>query len=276
MLAAFVALTIGSGFLNPQSALAGEADAAFTERNKPHHTRPQKQGFFSSKSMNNGSGSGKENDFNDDGDDDIPNLKCPKPESLEQTEKRVFDMDKQIKKLEEVTDSDSETEKEKSEDKSPKKFNVDFDFELDKNGKPLLIVPMRDGSIRRVAFDQTRDKYYHEDLFPDITTPDGFDNKAVRKLEYSDRLAYLRENIPDESVIELQNEIAKSLIHPKTVPVPGFLGKYKIKDTLDINTDLGIVSFTDDKTNKHRTIVQMSPEHIKKLVKDRFHIFPDK
>ena len=50
----------------------------------------------------------------------------------------------------------------------------------------------------------------------------------MRNLKYSDRLAYLRENLPDKNVIELQNEIGKSLSHPKTVSVPGFLGKYKI------------------------------------------------
>lgn len=135
---------------------------------------------------------------------------------------------------------------------------------------------MRDGTIRRVTFDQTRDKYYHEDVFPDLVTPDGFDNKAVRKLDYTDRLAYLRKNIPDEFVIKLQNEIAKSLSHAKTIPVPGMLGKYKFKGTLDINTELGLVSFTDDVTNKHRTIVKMSPERIEQLVDDDFHIFPDK
>lgn len=38
----------------------------------------------------------------------------------------------------------------------------------------------------------------------------------------------------------------------------------------------GLVSFTDGVTNKHRTIVKMSPERIQKLAKDGFHLFPDK
>lgn len=135
---------------------------------------------------------------------------------------------------------------------------------------------MKDGSIRRIEFDQTRDEWYHEDLFPNISAPDGFDNQAVRDLKYSDRLAYLRENIPDKNVMELQNEIGKSLSHPKTVSVPGLLGKYKIKGTIDINVESGLVSFTENVTNKHRTIVKMSPKRIRKLAKDGFYLFSKK
>ena len=83
--------------------------------------------------------------------------------------------------------------------------------------------------LRRIEFDQTRDKWYHEDIFSNIAPPDGFDNQAVRDLDYSDRLDYLRKTIPDRSIIELQNEIGKSLSHPKTMSVPVFLGKSKIE-----------------------------------------------
>lgn len=38
----------------------------------------------------------------------------------------------------------------------------------------------------------------------------------------------------------------------------------------------GLVSFTDGVTNKHRTIVKMSPEKIEQLAKDNFHMFPEK
>ena len=88
---------------------------------------------------------------------------------------------------------------------------------MDKNGNPILIISIKDGTIRRIDFDQTRNKWYHVDVFPNISPPNGFDNQAVRDLKYSDRLAYLRENIPDKSVIKLQNEIGKSLSHPKTI-----------------------------------------------------------
>ena len=98
----------------------------------------------------------------------------------------------------------------------------------------------------------------------------------MQNLKYSNRLNYLRKNIPDKNVIKIQNEISKSLIHPKTVLVPGLLRKYKIEGTIDINMESGWVSFTENVTNKHRTIVKMSPKRIRKLAKDDFHLFSKK
>jgi len=193
---------------------------------------------------------------------------------MEETQIHLSNIDELTHKLEEVTDPyDSETEENQC---PPGKFEVDFNFELDENENPTLIIPMKDDNIRRIEFDQTRDKWYHEDLFPNISTPDGFDNQTVRNLTHLDKLDYLRENIPDKNVIELQNEIGKSLSHPKTISVPGFLGKYKIEGTIDINMESGLVSFTDSVINKHRTIVKMSPQRIKKLAKEGFHLFPNK
>jgi hypothetical protein len=273
IIAAFAAAIFFFSGLTPARG-AGEADA-FTPQPQ-HQSRPShRSGFFSGRSNNDGSGPGKPNGDDSDGNDGgIP--KYPKTESIEETQIHLSNIDEQINKLEEVTDSDSEIEENQCQIKPPGKFEVDFDFELDENGNPTLIIPMKDGSIRRIEFDQTRDKWYHEDLFPNISAPDGFDNQAVRDLKHSDRLAYLRENIPDKNVIELQNEIGKSLSHPKIISVPGFLGKYKIEGTVDINMQSGLVSFTDGVTNKHRTIVKMSPERIQKLAKDGFHMFPEK
>ena len=272
LLAAFAAVTVG--LLSSEPAQAGQADG-FTPSNQRHQSRPQIKikSIFSSKSNNDSPGPGKPNDNNSDGNDgNIPNY--PKTESIDETKRHLYNIDEQINELEEVEDSDSETEENQSEIKP--KFQVDFDYELDQNGKPILIIPMKDGSIRRVEFDQTRDKWYHEDLFPDIVAPDGFDNQAVRDLEYSDRLAYLRENIPDESVIELQNKIGKTLSDPKTISTPGLLGKYKKEGTVDINMESGLVSFTEAGTDKHKTIVKMSPQRILKLAQDGFHLFPNK
>jgi hypothetical protein len=227
IIAAVAAIVISTSSIAPTRA-AGEADA-FSNQQPHQQSRPAPRsgsGFFSGKPSNDGSGPGKPNDDGSDGDDGgIP--KYPKIESVEETQSHLSNIDELTHKLEEVTDSsDSETEENQC---SPGKFEVDFNFELDENGNPTLIIPMKDGSIRRIEFDQTRDKWYHEDLFPNISAPDGFDNQAVRDLTHSDRLAYLRENIPDKSVIELQNEIGKSLSHPKTISVPGFLGKYKTR-----------------------------------------------
>jgi hypothetical protein len=273
IIAAFAAATFFFSGLTTARA-AGEADA-FTPQPQ-HQSRPShRSGFFSGRSSNDGSGPGKPMMVQME----MMTVVCQNFRKQNQFKKHktgLTNIDEQIHKLEEVTDSDSETEENECQIKPPGKFEVDFDFELDENGNPTLIIPMKDGSIRRIEFDQTRDKWYHEDLFPNISAPDGFDNQAVRDLKYSDRLAYLRENIPDKNVIELQNEIGKSLSHPKIISVPGFLGKYKIEGTVDINMQSGLVSFTDGVTNKHRTIVKMSPERIQKLAKDGFHMFPEK
>ena len=253
---------------SPESQ-AKSADA-FNNQQQQRTRSSRDSGIFNRKSSSDsGSGPGKQN-----GSDDSGMPKFSQIESVDQTKARLDNIDQYINNMEES--SDSETEQNQCSIKPPGKFEVDFDFELDKNGNPTLIIPMKDGGIRRIEFGQTRDKYYHEDLFPNISAPDGFDNQAVQDLKHSDRLAYLRENIPDESVIELQNEIGRSLSHPKNISVPGFLGKYKTEGTIDINMQSGLVSFTDYGTNKHRTIVKMSPDRIQELAKDGFHLFPEK
>lgn len=97
----------------------------------------------------------------------------------------------------------------------------------------------------------------------------------MRNLDYANKLEYLRKNIPDEKVIELQNEIGKTFIGPKTFEALGFLGKHKIEGIVDVNLDLGTVSFTDKMTNQHRTIVKMTPDEIRELVQNSFHLFPN-
>lgn len=272
-----MAVVVSFVLLDSQPAEAGEADA-FPSPHQKHRTRPQKPGFFGGEPKTPGSGSGSGPGKPNDNDNSC--ISYSKPESIEETKKHLSSMDKYIQKLEEVTDSESESESE-SEDNEygielPGRFDVDFEYELDKNGKPILIVQTRDGTIRRVEFEQTRDKYYHEDIFANATPPAGFNNKDVRGKDYFDRLAYLRTNIPDENVIQLQNEIGKHLADPNTFSKPAVLGKRKIKGTIDINIKTGIVSFTDAKNNRHRTVIKMTPKRIDKLKKDKYHLFPNK
>src|SRR5687767_10720740 len=107
IIAAFVTVSFYFSGLKPARS-ASQADA-FTPRNPQHQSRPQKEGFFSRKPNNDGSGPGKPNGDSSGGDDGgIP--KYPKTESIEETQRHLYNIDEQIKKLEEVTDSDSETE----------------------------------------------------------------------------------------------------------------------------------------------------------------------
>lgn len=158
MTSAFVAMTIYFSVISPaHSAGAGQADA-FTQQNQQHQSRLQNKGIFSRKSNNNGSRPGKPNgngsDRDDDNDGDIP--KYPKPESIEETQRHMSTIDEQIRKLEEITDSDSETEENQCPIKPTGKF--EFDFELDQNGNPIFVISMTDGSIQCIEFDQTRYK----------------------------------------------------------------------------------------------------------------------
>lgn len=157
-----------------------------------------------------------------------------------------------------------------------KGIEVDFNYELDKNGNLTLLIPMKDGNTRRIEFDQILEKWYHKYLFPSISLSDGFNNKEMRAKNYSNRLDYLRKNIPDRSVIELQNEIGKSLSYPKIISATKFLKKYTIEEMVDINIQSGLVNFTDYAINKHRTIIKMSSERIQKSRKENFYLFPNK
>lgn len=87
-----------------QTAYSACQAEAFTKQNQQHQSRPQNQGIFSRKSNNDGPGPGKPNGNGSDGDDDgIP--KYPKTESIEETQRYLSNIDEQIHKLEEVTDS---------------------------------------------------------------------------------------------------------------------------------------------------------------------------
>ena len=271
---AFMALNIG--LLSPQLAQASEADA-FTPPIRRHPNGPQNQGLFSRKLNPDGSGPGGPEkpggggSNNDSESISIPEL--PATKSIKETERYIYDIDKLINQK--LSDSDSETEELECQIKPEGKFDVDFDYILDENGNPNLIIPMKDGTIRRIEFNQTRNKWYHADIFPNISAPEGFDKKDLKDLKYRDKLKYLKKNIPDEAVIKLQNEIAKTLSHPEVISAPGFLGKSKIEGTIDINLTENIVSFTDGRTNKHRTIVRMSNKKIANLTENDFHLFPN-
>lgn len=106
IISAFVALTV---FFSSQQAAhsAGQADA-FTQQSQQHQSHPKNKSIFSRKSHNDDPGSGKPNGNDSDGDDGgIP--KYPKTKSIEETQRHLSNIDEQIHKLEELTDSDSET-----------------------------------------------------------------------------------------------------------------------------------------------------------------------
>ena len=125
IIAAFVALTV---FFSSQKAAhsIGQADG-FTPQNPQHQSRPPNtnKGIFGRKSNNNSPGPGKPNDNGSDGDDGgIPNY--PQPKSVEETQKRLDWMEKQVRKLNEETDSESEIETESKEDQCDQQNKAGF------------------------------------------------------------------------------------------------------------------------------------------------------
>ena len=102
-------------FASQQAANSSEPVDAFPLPSKQHQSRPQKSGFFSSNPGDsepgrNGNGGSNGSGQDDDGAGGIS--KFPKTESIESTKQHLVNIDKQIQKLEEVTDSDSENEAE--------------------------------------------------------------------------------------------------------------------------------------------------------------------
>ena len=134
VLAAFVAVTVSLSSLQP--AQAGEADA-FTPQQQ-HLSRSQNpQGIFGRKSSSySGSEPGKPN--NGSGGDDANVPKYTKPESVEETQRHLSNIDEQINKLEEVTDSDSETEENQCElDENVKDGKIEIVYRIKEN--PALV-----------------------------------------------------------------------------------------------------------------------------------------
>lgn len=93
-----------------------------------------------------------------------------------------------------------------------------------------------------------REKFYHAKDFPGVKIPKNLDCNAIQKLPYQDRLEYLSDhnNLPEESVTELQVAVVNFLEDPNTVFVPGAsLGKEKIEGIAYINPKTQIVAFVD-------------------------------
>lgn len=97
IIAAFMAATVYSSGLTPAHS-AGEADAAFTQKNPQHQSRPESdRGIFGRKSNNDGSGG-----------NELPQF--PQPESVEGTQERVDRINEHLRRMKEVSDSDTESE----------------------------------------------------------------------------------------------------------------------------------------------------------------------
>ena len=109
ILSAWVAVSIGLTSISPAHAGTGEADA-FPSNSVPQRNRPrQNSNVFGGPDGSGGSGSENPDDSGSNGGDDLPQ-QFPKPESVEQTEERVRNLDAFIRELEESESSATESE----------------------------------------------------------------------------------------------------------------------------------------------------------------------
>ena len=122
-----------------------------------------------------------------------------------------------------------------------------------------------DGRIIELNNFQYRDKGYHIDVWEDVEIPETFDLPYVKSLnDYKSRLKYLRnpDNLPEETVCEMQLAAKKFYESPDTKAFPGTLGKNKIKGTVYVQESTGIVGFVNESNDISRTNVKMSEKQL--------------
>ena len=184
-----------------------------------------------------------------------------------------------------IQDKDSTTSEEEENIKKDAKWedNIDFSYESDSNGNPTLLVPnaakartKRD--YNRVYFDQSASHMHHSPDF-DISLPADFDMNKYKSLDRAGRIAYAKEKLPRETIINYQNEIAKSMSPlfgtKKTLSVPGFAGKDKRNTELTIQQkdipDKNIISIIRE-DGTHISSFSLNEKGIRKLAADDFWV----
>ena len=149
-----------------------------------------------------------------------------------------------------------------------------FEYKLDKNGNPILRVETKTGSEVLVTYEQSLEKYYHEDVY-NLKKPKGYDAEHAQSLNRKDRIEYLKKTVPREYVIEYQLANAKSLSTENYRKVPGFISAKKEPGTLYINKETRQIHFVNDRTNIWRTTVIKSRTGLLELARNGFHLFPN-
>jgi hypothetical protein len=199
---------------------------------------------------------------------------CPAPKKKQQSQKS-YKNKVQSDAYNSKKKKKPEAEQCKLEDefKKDKKYGG-FEYKLDKNGNPILRVETKTGSEVLVTYEQSLEKYYHEDVY-NLKKPKGYDAEHAKSLNRKDRIEYLKKTVPREYVIEYQLANAKSLSTENFLKVPGFISAQKESGTLYINKETRQVHFVNDRTNIWRTTVIKSRTGLLKLAKNGFHLFPN-
>jgi hypothetical protein len=134
-----------------------------------------------------------------------------------------------------------------------------------------------DGNTVILTKKQLRDKSHYINVFPLVKIPDTFDLEYVKKLDYKDRLKYVRDRskLSEKTIFEMQWEACKFFRSTKTEGFDGTLGLNKIKGRIYINNETSTVAFVDKSNSQCRSFVKMSAEQLRRLRARNYHIFPN-
>jgi len=169
----------------------------------------------------------------------------------------------------------------------PGKLQVDLDFpyRYDDNGNPTLLVP-KIGRARKkrpytkVDFDQTASHMHHAPDFG-IVLPQDFEMAKYQGLDRDGRIEYEKQKLPQEIIINYQNEIGKSMspvFGVNTKSVPGFAGVRKQETELTIQSTkpnkniLGILR----EDGMHISSFSITDDKLKAIAKNDFWILKDR
>lgn len=151
--------------------------------------------------------------------------------------------------------------------KKKKKLETCDDFGSDQNKD---VYGTRDMKIRtlddfefNLTHNRVRRKSYkvRVSIFKDkIELPEAFDPKVVEKMQYKKRKAYLRDknNLPDKSVWQMQDEIARFFRSPTVEGFNGYIGVDRIEGRICHDPETMVAGFIDRRTRDFITISDFS------------------
>jgi len=214
-------------------------------------------------------------------DDSLEDNKIP-PKSDWETDPDYWNKRQNKDKAQEEPDSTSEENKEST---SPLQTDIDFSYELDDNGNPTLLVPNSGLAAERrpfskVEFDQTASHMHHAPELG-IELPKDFDMARYRGLDRAARTEYAKQKLPQEIIINYQNEIGKSIcpaFGERLRSVPGHSGVRKREVELKIQSigpDAHILSIVRE-DGMHVSSFIVDDDKLIKIAEDDFWVLKDR
>ena len=234
----------------------------------------------------------KVNEWDDDG-----STQCNQPE---QKTKTIESKEKQGQN-DEGNESQRKTKKQKTKKQKTKTSEskekqgqkelpvaVDFDYEIDSNGNPTLLIPNLDSTsdlpFHRVEFDQAASHLHHVEDYG-IQLPASFDMDRYNNLPTKfDKIDYAKKNLPRDIIISYQNSMGLSMIPnlgngSTTHSVPGYAGINKADVSLVIQsiptTQRYYLSIVNER-GTHVSSYSISASKLRQIIKNNFWVLLDR